>query len=227
VGEELHAMDYLTYAYLQIGGTEEAAQILADLRAMPLSKSNEFKVGYAATAMPVRYAMERRKWDEAARLEPIPGTQPHVSAITAWARSIGQARSGNAGAAKIEANDIKQSYEKLRIAGDDYWATQVHVQWNEALAWIAHAEKRENEAIKLMREAADEEDGVEKRPVTPGAIVPAREQLGDLFLESNLPKDAVREFEKSLTMTPNRHAAIYGRDQARDLVNTGGKVEKD
>lgn len=227
IGEELHAMDYLTYAYLQIGGAEQAARLLEYLRQMPLSQSNEFKVGYAATAMPVRYAIERRQWGEAARLEPIPGTQPHVSAITAWARSIGQARSGNAAAAKVEANDIKQAYDKLREANDDYWATQVHVQWNEALAWIAHAEKRENDAVKLMREAADEEDKVEKRPVTPGAIIPAREQLGDLFLELNLPKDAVREFEHSLTMTPNRHSAIYGRDHAQDLVNTGGKVEAD
>jgi hypothetical protein len=109
IGEELHAMDYLTYAYLQIGGTEQAARILADLRAMPLSKSNEFKVGYAATAMPVRYAVERRQWDEASRLEPVAGTQPNVAAITAWARTIGQARGGHADAAKVEANDIKQA----------------------------------------------------------------------------------------------------------------------
>jgi len=227
IGEELHAMDYLTYAYLQIGGAEQAARLLQDLRTMPLSESNEFKVGYAATAMPVRYAMERRQWAEAARLEPIPGAQPHVLAITAWARAVGQARSGNVPAARAEVDDLKKAYDKLKAAGDDYWSTQVHVQWNEAQAWIAHAEGKENDAIKLMREAADEEDSVEKRPVTPGAIIPAREQLGDLFLELNLPKDALPEFERALTITPNRHGGVNGRDRAQELVNTGGKVEED
>lgn len=227
IGEELHAMDYLTYAYLQIGGAERAAQLLQDLQAMPLAKSNEFKVGYAATAMPVRYAIERRQWAEAARLEPIAGTQPHVFAITAWARSVGQARSGNATAARVELDGLERAHEQLKTAGDDYWATQVQVQLNEARGWIAHADRNENDAIKFLRQAADQEDGVEKRPVTPGAIVPAREQLGDLFLELNLPKDALPEFERALTMTPNRRGAVYGRDRAKELINTAEKIEKD
>jgi predicted Zn-dependent protease len=227
IGEELHAMDYLTYAYLQIGGTGEAAQLLDDLQGMLGLHANEFKVGYAASAMPVRYAMERRQWAEAARLEPIAGAQPQVSAITVWAKAVVLARNGDPAAARRELEQLKDVHEKLRAAGDDYWSTQVHVQLNEALAWIAHAEGKEDEALKLMLEAADEEDAVEKRPVTPGAIIPAREQLGDLFLELNRPKEALSEFERALTMTPQRRAAVIGRDRAQELVNTSGRTKTD
>jgi tetratricopeptide (TPR) repeat protein len=183
--------------------------------------AGEFKVGYAASAMPARYAIERRQWADAARLEPIADTQPHVFAVTVWARAVGLARSGDRPAARREADQLKIAYEKLRAAGDDYWAAQVHLQLNEALAWIAHAEAKEDEALKLMQDAADEEDGVEKRPVTPGAIVPAREQLGDLLLELNRVQEALGEFDRALTMAPQRLAALKGRTQAREMVATG------
>jgi tetratricopeptide (TPR) repeat protein len=218
IGEELHAMDYLTYAYLQLGRDSEAARMLEDLRGMSALHVGEFKVGYAAIAMPVRYAIERRQWAEAAQLEPIAGTQPQVFAITAWARATGLARDDEPTAARDEVNKLKSAYEQLRSLGDDYWATQVHVLMNEALSWIAEAEKNHDEAVKLMRNAADEEDAVEKRPVTPGAIIPAREQLGDLLLELNRPRDALREFERALTMTPQRRGALMGSARAREMV---------
>jgi len=187
VGEELHAMDYLTYAYLQLGRNAEAARTLEDLRTISGLHTDEFKVGYAASAMPVCYAIERRQWIEAARLVSIADTQPQVFAITEWARVIGLARSGKPAAARQEVDRLKTAYEQLRSARDDYWATQVHVQINEALAWVAHAEGKNDEAVKLMRDAADEDDAIEKGPVTAGAIVPAREQLGDLLLELGRP----------------------------------------
>jgi len=227
IGEELHAMDYLTYAYLQVGGGEHASRLLEGLRKMGELKSYEFKVGYAASAMPVRYALERKQWVDATRLEPIAGAQPQIYAITVWARAVGNARSGSADAARVEIKDLKTAYDKLVAAGDDYWAMLVHAQWNEARAWIAHAEKKDDEAVNVMRAAADEEDSVEKQPVTPGAIIPAREQLGDLLLELNRPKDALLEFQRTLAMTPNRHNAVNGRDRAQELINTGGKVESD
>ncbi len=217
IGEELHAMDYLTYAYLQLGRDAEARRTLEDLRGMSGLHADEFKVGYAASAMPVRYAIERRAWTEAARLEPIAGTQPHVFAVTAWARAIGLARSGEPAAARQELDQLKTSYEKLRTV-DDYWATQVHAQINEALAWIAHAEGKDDEAVKLIHDAADEEDAVEKRPVTPGAIVPGREQLGDLLLELDRPQDALKEFERALAMAPQRRGALMGAAHAREMV---------
>lgn len=227
IGEELHAMDYLTYAYLQFGGADQAAKVVDDLRTMSGLHANEFKVGYAASAMPVRYAVERRQWSEATRLEPIAGAQPQVSAVTWWARGIGFARSGDAAAARKELDKLQKACDQLKSAGDDYWATQVKVQINEVQAWIAYAERNYDEALKVMRTAADEEDAVEKRPVTPGAIVPAREQLGSMLLELHKPKEALDEFQRTLAMTPQRRNAVMGRDRAQELVNTGGKAETD
>jgi tetratricopeptide (TPR) repeat protein len=225
VGEELHAMDYLTYAYLQLGRDAEAARTLEDLRTMSGLHTDEFKVGYAASAMPVRYAIERRQWIEAARLVPIADTQPQIFAITEWARVIGLARSGKPTAARNEADRLKTAYEQLRSAGDDYWATQVHVQINEVLAWVAHAEGKNDEAVKLMRDAADEEDAIEKHPVTPGAIVPAREQLGDLLLESNHPKEALKEFDVALAMAPQRRGALAGVARATEMAGKRGAAK--
>jgi tetratricopeptide (TPR) repeat protein len=221
IGEELHAMDYLTYANLQLGRDAEAERVLKDLSGMSGLPAGEFKVGYAASAMPVRYAIERRRWAQAARLEPLAGAQPQVSAITGWARVVALARSGEPTAARKELAQLKTAYEKLRASGDDYWATQVHVQLTEAQGWIAHAEGKEDEALKLMRNAADEEDAVEKRPVTPGVIVPAREQLGDLLLELNRPEQALKEFERALAMTPQRRNALEGASRAREIVGAG------
>src|SRR6267378_3471280 len=218
IGEELHAMDYLTYANLQLGRDQDVARILDDLRKMTNLSPKYFKVAYAASAMPARYAIERRKWNEAAKLAPIPNALPQAAAITAWSRAVGFARSKQAELARPETARLKSTYEQMHAAGDEYWATQIHVQLNSALAWINYAAGKRAEAIKLMRAAADEEDAVEKLPVTPGAIVPAREQLGDLLLESNRPADALKEFERALAMTPQRRAALAGMSRARTML---------
>ena len=181
----------------------------------------EFKIGYAASAMPVRYAVERKQWADAAHLAPVTGAQPHVEALTVWARSLGFARSGNPAAARKESEKLKSLYEQLRSGSDQYWTTQVHVQLTESLAWIAQAEGKHDEAVKLLTNAADEEDGVEKRPVTPGAVIPAREQLGDLLLELNRPKEAAKEFAGALHIAPQRRNALAGAGRAAASAGEG------
>ena len=217
-GEELHAMDYLVYAYLQLGRDAEAARVLDELRAMSGLDGSDFKMGYAASTMPARYAIERRQWSDAAQLIPVDGASPQVLAVTLWARSVGLARSGKPAAARQEIEKLRSANEQLRAAKDDYWATQVHTEMNEALAWVAQAEGKADEAVKLMRTAADEEDAIEKRPVTPGAIVPAREQFGDLLLEANQPQEALTEYQRALTMTPQRRGALMGLAHAREMI---------
>jgi len=213
IGEELHAMDYLIYANLQLGRDQEAAQVLDDLRKMTNLSPKYFKVVYAASAMSARYAIERRKWDEAAKLAPIPDALPQAAAITAWSRAVGFARNKQVGPARAETAKLTSAYEQMRAAGDEYWATQIHAQLNSALAWINYAEGKNDEALKLMRAAADEEDAVEKLPVTPGAIVPAREQLGDLLLELGNTKEALKEFNSALAQTPKRRGSLMGRER--------------
>ena len=225
LGEELHAMDYLTYAYLQRGRDDDAAKVVQDLRAMEGLRGADFKIGYAATAMPVRYAIERRQWTEAAMIAPMEGAQPHIAAIAHWARAVGMARSGHPDAADTEISALRQLNEKVK-SGSPYWAAQVHAQLLEAQAWTANARGENDEAVRLLRSAADEEDAVEKLPVTPGPIVPAREQLGDLLLSLKRPKEALTEFEASLVQAPGRRGALTGAAQASEIAGEKAKAEQ-
>ena len=175
-GEELHAMDYLVYAYLQSGRDKDAAQVIQQLKSMANLNAGDFKVAYASTAMPVRYAVERGQWPDAAGIVPPAGAPPHVVALAVWARGLGLARTGHATEARAEIDRLRQIEEQLRAAGNDYWTAQVGILMREVMAWSAQADRKPEEAAALMRAAADEEDAIEKLPVTPGPIVPAREQ---------------------------------------------------
>jgi tetratricopeptide (TPR) repeat protein len=216
-GEELHAMDYLVYAYLQSGRDTDAAQVVQQLRNMSHLNTSDFKIAYASTAMPVRYAVERSQWADAAGIVPPTSAPPQVVAIAIWARGLGLARSGRAAEARAEIDKLRQIELQLRTSADDYWATQVAVQVREVMAWSAQVSGQPDEAVALMREAADEEDAIEKLPVTPGPIVPAREQLGYLLLEQNHPGLALKEFEAALANAPGRRGALQGAAHAAEL----------
>jgi len=216
-GEELHAMDYLVYAYLQTGRDKDAAQVIQQLKSMPNLNAGDFKIAYASTAMPVRYVVERREWADAAGIVPLAGAPPHVVAIAVWARGLGLARSGHTAEARTEIVKLRQIEGQLRTSGDNYWATQVGILTREVMAWSDQAAKNPDEAETLMRSSADEEDAIEKLPVTPGPIVPAREQLGDLLLEQNHPGLALKEFETTLAHTPGRRGALQGAAHAAQL----------
>jgi tetratricopeptide (TPR) repeat protein len=216
VGEELHAMDYLTYAYLQLGRNADAKRVVDDLAAMHGLGAGKFKIGYAANAIPVRYAIERRQWAEAAKLEPLPDSEPHVAAIVYWARAVGASRGRHPKDADADIAAIDASIGKLDAAGNAYWATQTRALADSARAWQLFANGKTDDAIARLRAAADTEDAAEKLPVTPGPIVPAREQLGDLLLEAGRPADALREYETALEGAPGRRGALTGAEQAAE-----------
>ena len=218
IGEELHAMDYLVYAYLQEGRDEDAAGIIGQLRAMNTAGESDFKSSYASVAMPVRYAVERGRWADAAAIVPPPATAPaHVSAVAVWARALGLARGGHPAEAKAEVERLRQLAQQLHSSGGEYaeyWARQVEIQSLEAAGWIAQAEGRPDEARALLEKAADQEDAVEKLPVTPGAVIPAREQLGNLLLEQQQPALARKAFQTALKNAPGRRGALTGEAKA-------------
>lgn len=216
IGEELHAMDYLTYAYLQRGRDADAQRVVSELRAKGPLPGNDFKVGYAATAMPVRLAMERQHWQEALALQPLPGSEPHVAAIIHWARAIAHSRAGQADLAISDINAIDSCEARARKAGNTYWADQIGFLAKEARAWRAVASGRSSEALNLLREAAEAEDTLEKLPVTPGPIIPGREQLGQVLLELHRPREALIELTQSLKDAPGRRAGLEAAVRAAD-----------
>jgi tetratricopeptide (TPR) repeat protein len=214
VGEALHAMDYLTYAYLQRGRTADAAIEIAALGAIPGLSGAVFKIGYAGNAMPVRLAIETRDWAKASELSPLPGSTPQVAALVWWARALGKLRAPKAGSADADIAQLVTCREALRMANDGYWLAQVDALVKSAEAWRFAAAGDNNTAIAAMTAAADEEDALEKLPLTPGPIVPAREQLGELLLASGKPKDAVAAFDAALALAPGRRGALRGRNEA-------------
>ena len=220
IGEELHAMDYLVYAYLQLGRDEEAARVLQELRAMTHLNASTFKIGYAATAMPARYAIERRDWRSAAEVSALDESPAQARALAFWTRAVGFARSGRADAANAEIAKLEAEIAKLRAAKDSYWSAQAAIQLAEAKGWIAFAGGHNQEAKTFLNNAADEEDALEKRPVTPGPIVPAREQLGDLLLELKEPDAARKEFQTVLKTAPGRRGALDGAARAEKMLSS-------
>ena len=225
--EQLHAMDYLVYAYLQRGQDKQAAGVLDELYKIERVEPESFKVAYAFTAIPARYALERRQWKEAATL-PLPSehlkTFPWerfqwALAHIYFARAVGAARSGDTAAAGVEVAKLKAIQQKLvEVKGDYDWAKQVDIERLVASGWLAQAEDKHDEALALLRKAADLDDATEKHPVTPGAILPAREELGELLLELKQPQAALTEFETSFRSTPNRLNGIYGAARASRLA---------
>jgi tetratricopeptide (TPR) repeat protein len=218
VGEELHAMDYLTYAYLQRGRYADAEKVVADLRAMKNLPAKQFKVGYAATAMPVRLAVERRDWEATNSLQTLPESAPHVTALVYWAHVLGRTRGNHSQSTDADIHSLAECLAKVRTVGNIYWIAQTDALLKEAQAWQLAAAGDLQAAIVSLRAAADEEDAVEKLPVTPGPIVPAREQLGELLLEHQRPKEALQEFQTALKFAPRRRNALVGAIAASEKL---------
>ena len=231
--ERLHAMDYLAYGYLQTGQDKEAERVLAELNAIRRADPPTFVVAYAATAIPARLALERRRWKEAASLKlqdnvrdlaPLADFRWGVAHIH-FARAVGAARGGAPDAARAEVAKLAAIEQSLVVPAGTYdWRTQVALERQIAEAWLANAEGRKEDAARLMRAAADLDDATEKHPVTPGAILPAREQLGELLLELGRPVEAVTEYESSLKRAPRRLAGLYGAARAAKLAGDRTKA---
>jgi hypothetical protein len=216
--EQLHAMDYLEYAYLQGAQDSLARAVLEELQAITKVEPANAKTGYAFAAVPARFALERRQWAEAATLVPRPGATPWAEALTHFARGTGLARSGDTAGAQREAETLAQLRDALVAAKDPYWADQVEIERRAVAGWAALSAGRGDEAAGLVRSAAELEDRSEKMPVTPGPVVPAREQLGDLLLELKRPAEALREFEAALVGSPNRFGGLAGAFRAATLA---------
>jgi hypothetical protein len=226
--EQLHAMDYLAYAYLQGAQDKKAWGVLDELNKIQGAEPENFKVAYAFTAIPARYALERRRWDEAAKLTLPSGTlgafpwqsfrwaEAHIH----FARAIGAARTGDTASARQDVEELTAIRQGLVEVKEDYdWAGQVEIERQVASAWLAHAEGKREDSLQLMRAAAELDDVTDKHPVTPGAILPAREQLGELLLELKQPIAALQEFETSLRSAPNRFNGLYGAARAAKLAS--------
>jgi hypothetical protein len=209
----VHPMDYMVYAHLQLGQTTAARSVLN----VAVDNPDRFYgglTGYNFAAMPARFALETEDWAAAAQTKLPVGALPYVEAVARFARAIGAARSGNPDAAAIEVEELGKLKAALDKTKDQYWSTIVESQRLAAQAWYLLATGRWDDAVKSAAAAADLEETVEKHPVTPGPLLPARELQGDLLMEVDVPAEAFEAYEKTLTREPRRARALFGAARA-------------
>ncbi|MGH7314519.1 MAG: hypothetical protein ACREJV_15190, partial [Candidatus Rokuibacteriota bacterium] len=175
--------------------------------------------------------LERGRWAEAAALT-LPAAEfdwgrfPQAEAVTVFARGLGAARSGNAARAREDIERLRGLHTALVAAKQAYWAEQVEIQGRIVAAWAARTEGKAEEALQMMRAAADAEDSTEKHIVSPGPLVPARELLGEMLLEAKRPAEALKEFEVSQKKEPNRFRGFYGAARAAEMAGDRDKAAR-
>jgi tetratricopeptide (TPR) repeat protein len=227
--EELHALDYMAYSYLQEGEDAKAKEIV-DFAAT-VRKTNpelEFSAAYALAAIPSRYALERNAWSDAAALRvpalPHWSSFPFMEALIEYSHALGRVHTGDLEGARTAMDRMRQLRDATKDPKFDYFKRQLDQQMQAASAWVAYGEGKKEDAVDLLRRAADAEDILGKHPVSPGALVPAREQLGDLLLKLDRPKEAQREFEAALKIYPGRFRGLYGAAQAAQQIGDKEKA---
>ncbi len=214
-----HATDYILYAYLQRGEDDRAQEVLEET----LGKDNyqrSFISAFHLAAMPARYAVERRQWEEAAAMEPrSPDYLPWDGALWAegmtWlARGLGALHTGDLDGAREAEERLSALRDDAKAAGEGAFATYIEIDRLILAGWIAREEDRPEEAVGLIREAAELEGTVEKHPVTPGALLPPYEALGDLLLDLDRPTEALEAYEASNEVWPGRFNTLLGAARA-------------
>lgn len=220
-----HAADFLLYSFLQTGRDADAARVVED--ASHLKFLPHLLDAYAAAAIPSRYAIERNRWDEAASLT-LPAANidwkqfPHAEAALVFSRAMGEARLGQDGLAE---NDLKRLEELQRTVNSslgnegvwqNFWAREIQINHDMVKAWLLYRQGESGAAVRLLRQAADSEDSMEKDPVMPGTIISARQLLGELLLDAKLPKEALKAFEAALRNEPARYWTLFGAAQAAE-----------
>jgi tetratricopeptide (TPR) repeat protein len=211
-----HAFDFVQYAYLQIGQDTKARALVDESAAITKVVGPQLAGATARAAVPARYALERQDWRAAASLQPLGTGVPAAEAITHFARAVGAARSGDVAAAQADAATLNKIRAGLEKANQGYWAGQVEIQILAAQAWTAQAEGKREDALKLMRAAADLEDGSEKHVAMENRLYPMRELLGDLLMEHGQPGAALTEYEASLKNARERLRGFYGAARAAE-----------
>ncbi len=228
--EELHALDYMAYSYLQEAEDAKAKEIV-DFAAT-VRKTNpelDFVAAYALAAIPSRYALERNAWSDAAALRvpalPHWSTFPFLEALIEYAHALGRVHTGDLDGARKAIARMHELRDATIDSKFDYFKRQLDQQMQAASAWVAYGEGKKEDAVSLLRRTADTEDILGKHPVSPGALVPAREQLGDLLLKLDRPKEAQREFEAALKIYPARFRGLYGAAQAAEEIGEKEKAD--
>jgi tetratricopeptide (TPR) repeat protein len=216
----LHALDYLVYGFLQLADDERALQEVSKANADTEWQLDSGPGAYALSAAPARFAIERRAWKKAATLElrAVPYSwdrYPWAEALTHAARGLGAARSGDVEAARASIDELDRLEGLTR---NSWWQRRIRLERDVISGWIAHEQGRASAAVQLIGNAAEEELSAGKLSVEPGHTLYAVEQLGELLLELDRPREALEAFQRSLADSPKRFHSLFGAGRAAELA---------
>jgi hypothetical protein len=216
--EELHALDYAVYAYLQ-RGQDSAARAAVQEASKVNTTSRALVASYNRIAMAARVPLERSDWAAAAAFPPPPDSlAPIATALARFTRAIGSARSGRAAAAAPEVRALDTIATALETKGETYWSRIVRIKRDAAESWIRLASGDTTGALALARAAADSEEVTDKHPVTPAELLPARELEGDMLLIAGRYPEARAAYRSTLARERNRARSLFGMARAAELA---------
>jgi len=221
-----HVLDFMMVAYLQTAKDHEAKQVVDTLPQLKPFNVTILGSDTALAAIPARFALERGQWQETAQLPVRDSQYPAAQAITYFARALGAARSGNAAGARGEIAHLDEIETKLTAAKNEYWADQTRIQKQAAAAWVAFIDGQRDGALAAMRQAADLDDASEKNVAMENKLVPIRVLLGELYMQAGMPREALREFEASDRVMPNRFRTIAGAAAAARAIGSADTAKR-
>ncbi|HYR41401.1 MAG TPA: hypothetical protein VER98_00115, partial [Terriglobia bacterium] len=219
-------MDYLEYAYLQEGRVKDARATLDEMKSLPSIPGLTLTGNYALAAIPARYTLELGKWEEASHLQPMAEAVPWAQAITWMAVGLGAAHSNDLPRAAEAEKNLARLRDAAAQQKNTYWSNQIEVQRQEVAAWIMQVSGKPTDAVAAMRSAAELEETMDKSPATPGAVIPARELLGQLMQEQARPQEAAAEYEIVLKTAPNRFNALWGAASSAEAAGNAAAASK-
>jgi len=227
---ELHAMGYLVYAYLQKGDNENANEQYEYMKTMQnIYPSNISAIAYPFAAIPTRIALENKDWQAAANLafhesELHWDDFPWQKSLLHFGKAVGLAYIKKFSEAEVELNVLKALREDILKTGNQSSAKQVLVQITITEGLLLFLNDKQPEGIALLSEAVAMEDDVGKHGITPGKLTPAREFLAEMLLKTDKPNDALSVFEKNLSVNPNRFNGLYGAAVAAKITGNSKKA---
>src|SRR5262245_26861348 len=213
-----HATDFMVYAHLQLAQDTKAKTRVDAIAALPKQDFGAIPGYTAIAAVPARYVLERSDWAGAANLPVVSTSWPQADSLVRFTRGFGMARSGNVAGARSEIQAMQELRAALEKSNQSYWADRTEEQMLAVSAWAAQAEGKRDQALKLMRAAADGEDASVKHVAMENRLYPMRELLGELLLEQGQATAALREFEANLKENPNRFRGLFGAARAAELA---------
>lgn len=219
----LHAIDYLVYAYLQQGKDGKAEKAFNQMLAKD-SYQASFVSAFHSAAIPARLAIERQEWGQAASLEPrqpdyLPWDEsPWAEGLTWYAKGLGAVHTDNIDSAKEAERKLRELRDRANDSGAGNMATYIEIDQRVLKGWIEHAEGNDEQAVEWLQSAAELEETVEKHPVTPGALQPPYEALGDLLMDLDRPKEALEAYEASDNIWPGRLNTLMGAALSARLI---------